>query len=184
MGWRIAATADVQKVIDNVRRINRQAIVIKSQSPITLQPSTSIRNLRVLVIEDGPTTTHGGMAYGAGYMAATHAHVGEIVDPRPFAVPEIAAVYEKYPHIGKILPAMGYYPSQLKALQETINRADVDVVVASTPCNLETLIDVNKPIIRAVYEFAEAQSPGLQDHIEEFLMRLGLGINQQLTELK
>lgn len=175
----VSATADVQKVIENVRRINGTATIIKAKSPITLQPSTNLRNLRVLVIEDGPTTTHGGMAYGAGYVAATHAHVGEIVDPRPFAVPEITAVYEKYPHIGNILPAMGYYPSQLKALQETINRAEVDVVVASTPCNLGTLIDVNKPIIRAVYEFAEAQSPGLQDQIEEFLMRLGLG-NAQL----
>jgi predicted GTPase len=170
----VAATADIQKVIDNVRRINSQAIVIKTQSPVTLQPSRSIRNLRVLVVEDGPTTTHGGMAYGAGYVAATDAHVSEIVDPRPFAVPEIAAVYEKYPHIGNILPAIGYYPSQLKSLEETINRADVDVVVASTPCNLETLIDVNKPIIRAVYEFAEAQSPGLEEQIEEFLMRLGI----------
>lgn len=177
----VAASADVQKVIENVRRVNRTAIVIKAKSPITLQPSQSIRNLRVLVIEDGPTTTHGGMAYGAGYVAATHAHVGEIVDPRPFAVPEIASIYAKYPHIGNILPAMGYYPSQLKALQETINRADVDVVVASTPCNLETLIKVNKPIIRAIYEFAEAQTPGLQDQVEEFLIRLGLGVNKQLT---
>jgi predicted GTPase len=167
----VAATADVQKVIENVRSVNRKAIVIKGRSPITLQSSMSLRNLRVLVIEDGPTTTHGGMAYGAGYVAATHAHVAEIVDPRPFAVPEIMAVYDKYPHIGKILPAMGYYPSQLKALEETINRAEVDVVIASTPCNLENLINVNKPIIRAVYDFAEAQSPGLQDQIEEFLMR-------------
>lgn len=172
----VAATADVQKIMENIRSLNSQATIIKGKSPITLEPSTNLRNLRVLVIEDGPTTTHGGMAYGAGYVAATHAHVGEIVDPRPFAVPEIAEVYQKYPHIGNILPAMGYYPSQLEALQETINRAEVDVVVASTPCNLSSLIEVNKPIIRAIYEFAEAQSPGLQDQVEEFLMRLGLGV--------
>jgi predicted GTPase len=170
----VAATADVQKVIENVRRVNRKATIIKAKSPITLEPFTTLRNSRVLVIEDGPTTTHGGMAYGAGYVAATDAHAREIVDPRPFAVPEIAAVYQKYPHIGNILPAMGYYPSQLKALEETINRAEVDVVIASTPCNLATLIEVNKPIIRAVYEFAEAQSPGLEEQIEEFLLRTGL----------
>lgn len=170
----VAASVDVQKVMENVRRINRNAMIIKAKSPITLESSMSLRNLRVLVIEDGPTTTHGGMAYGAGYVAATHAHVAEIVDPRPFAVPEIAEIYDKYPHIGNILPAMGYYPSQLKALEETINRADVDVVISSTPCNLEKLIKVNKPIIRAVYEFAEAQSPGLGDQMEEFMMRSGL----------
>ena len=170
----VAANADVQKVIDNVRLVNRKATIIKAYSPIKLESTISIRNLRVLVVEDGPTTTHGGMPYGAGYIAATSAQAGEIVDPRPFATPEIAAVYQKYPHIGKVLPAMGYFPSQLAALQETINRAEADVVVAATPCNLETLIQVNKPIIHATYEFAEAETPGLQSRIEEFLMGLGL----------
>ncbi len=170
----VAANADVQKVIDNVRRVNRKANIIRASSPIKLESTISIRNLRVLVVEDGPTTTHGGMPYGAGYIASTSAQAGEIVDPRPYATPEIAAVYQKYPHVGKVLPAMGYFPSQLAALQETINHAEADVVVAATPCNLETLIEVNKPIIRATYEFAEAETPGLQSQLEEFLMRLGL----------
>ena len=170
----VAANADVQKVIDNVRRVNRKATIIKASSPIKLESTISLRNLKVLVVEDGPTTTHGGMPYGAGYIAATSAQAGEIVEPRPYAVPEIAAVYQKYPHIGKVLPAMGYFPSQLAALQATINRAEADVVVAATPCNLETLIEVNKPIIHATYEFAEAETPGLQSRLEEFLLRLGL----------
>jgi predicted GTPase len=174
----VAASADVQKVIDNVRQVNRKATIIKARSPIKLESATSIRNLRVLVVEDGPTTTHGGMAYGAGYIAATSAQAVKIVDPRPYAVPEIAAVYQQYPHIGRVLPAMGYFPSQLAALQETINRAEADVVVAATPCNLEKLIEVNKSILHATYEFAEAQTPGLQAQIEEFFNALGINHEQ------
>jgi predicted GTPase len=168
----VAASADVQKVIDNVRRINPEATIIKARSPITLDSSQSLRNLRVLVVEDGPTTTHGGMSYGAGYVVATEANVAEIIDPRPYAVPEIAEIYQKYPHLTRVLPAMGYFPAQLEALQQTINNTPADVVIAATPCSLAHLIKVNKPIIQAKYEFAEAQSPGLQDYIEVFLRKL------------
>ena len=170
----VAANADVQKVIENVKQVNAQAKIIKAKSPIKLDSDTDLSNSRVLVVEDGPTTTHGGMAYGAGYIAATSAQAGEIVDPRPYAVPEIAEVYQDYPHIGKVLPAMGYSPSQLTALEKTINDAEVDTVLAATPCNLETLIEVNKPIIHVRYEFAEAQTPGLEAQIKDFLKRSGL----------
>jgi predicted GTPase len=169
-----AADADIQKVIETVRQVNPKAIIVRGKSPIELDHPELVRDRRVLVVEDGPTTTHGGMPYGAGYIAATRAKAAEIVDPRPFAVSEIATIYEQYPHIGAVLPAMGYYPKQLKALQETINRADVDLVVAATPIDLAASIAVNKPVIRARYEYAEADEPGLAYQIEKFLARRGM----------
>lgn len=169
-----AAAADIQQVSETVRRVNPRAILLRGKSPIHLEDAEIIRDRRVLVVEDGPTTTHGGMAYGAGYIAAIHAHAKTIVDPRPYAVPMIAGIYQKFPHIGAILPAMGYFPAQLQALQATINRAEVDVVVSATPSDLATLIQVNKPIIRARYEFAEADPPSLTREIEAFLGRQGL----------
>ncbi|ACB49527.1 unknown [Crocosphaera subtropica ATCC 51142] len=167
-----AEDANIQKVKETAQQVNPQALIIQGKSPIVLDQPELIRDRRVLVVEDGPTTTHGGMAYGAGYIAATRAQAKEIVDPRPYAVPEIAKIYENYPHIGSVLPAMGYFPEQLKALETTINQAEVDVVVAATPSNLGELIEVNKPIIRASYEFAEAQSPGLTEQIEAFLEKV------------
>jgi predicted GTPase len=170
-----AATADVQRVIDTVRTVNPTAVVVRAASPIQLDQPESVRGRRVLVIEDGPTTTHGGMPYGAGYVAATQAHAATIVDPRPFAVPEIAAVYAKYPHIGAVLPAMGYSAAQLDALRQTINAAQVDVVVSATPIDLAALIAVNKPVVRARYDLAEVGEPSLTTQIEKFLNRMGLG---------
>ncbi|HEY9622705.1 MAG TPA: cyclic 2,3-diphosphoglycerate synthase [Crinalium sp.] len=171
-----AATADVQRVIETVRTVNPRATIIRAASPIRLDNPEAVRGHRVLVVEDGPTTTHGGMSYGAGYVAATHAHAAEIVDPRSAAVPEIAAVYAQYPHLRSVLPAMGYSSQQLDALRETINAAKADVVVAATPIDLAALIKVNKPIVRARYEFAEASEPGLTHQIDEFLLRIGIGI--------
>ncbi len=112
------------------------------------------------------------MAYGAGYVAAREAGAAEIVDPRASMVPKIQAVYERYPHIGKVLPAVGYHPDQLEALRETINASDADVVVAATPCNLAALINVKKPVICARYEYAELDDPGLTGIIDGFLRRL------------
>lgn len=166
-----AADANIQQVKETVQKVNPNASIIRGKSPITLEKEELVKNCRVLVVEDGPTTTHGGMAYGAGYIAATRAQAAEIVDPRPYAVPEIAKIYETYPHIGSVLPAMGYFSTQLKALEKTINQADIDVVVAATPIDLGALIKVNKPIIRARYEFAEAQTPGLTEKIETFLSK-------------
>jgi predicted GTPase len=170
-----AADANIQQVIETAHQINPQATIVRASSPIDLEHPEAVRDRRVLVVEDGPTTTHGDMTYGAGYVAATRAQAAEIVDPRPYAVPEIAAVYQRYPHIGAVLPAMGYFPAQLKALQQTINNADVDVVVAATPSNLSSLIEVNKPIVRARYEFAEVGEPRLSKLVEDFLVRSGMG---------
>lgn len=164
-----AAVADVRKLRETVKNINPRAKIVTGKSPIQLEHPELVVGRRVLVVEDGPTTTHGGMAYGAGYIAASSAGASEIIDPRPYAVPTIAEVYEHYPHIGKILPAMGYFPAQLEALEATINLADAEVVVAATPSNLGALIKINKPLVRARYEFAEAETPGLGDYVREFL---------------
>jgi len=169
-----AATADVQHVIEAARLVNPTATIVRAASPIRLTNSDAVRGRQVLVIEDGPTTTHGGMPYGAGFVAATHAHALEIVNPRPFAVPAIAEVYAQYPHLHSILPAMGYSTAQLQALQATINNTPADVVVSATPIDLDALIDVNKPIVRAYYEFAEASEPGLAAQVKQFLMRAGI----------
>ncbi len=169
-----AADADVQRVMESVRQVNQRAKIVRGASPIRLADPEAVSDRRVLVVEDGPTTTHGGMPYGAGYVAATRAVAKEIVNPRLYAVPEIARIYEEYPHIGRVLPAIGYFPAQLKALEETINRAEADVVVAATPSNLAALIAVNKPIIRTYYEFAEVGTPKLSTLVEEFLIKQAL----------
>jgi predicted GTPase len=167
----VAKAEDITKVTENVRKINPHAQIIQTASPITLDDPDAVRDRRVLVIEDGPTTTHGGMGYGAGYVAAIAAKVAEIIDPRPFAVPDIAKIYQAYPHLHKILPAMGYFPTQLQALQDTINQSDADIVISATPSDLSALIEVNKPIIRARYELAEMGKPELTEAIQQFLER-------------
>ena len=170
-----AADADIQRVGDTVKTVNPQATIVRGASPIKLDNPEAVRDRRVLVVEDGPTTTHGGMPYGAGYVAATRAQAAAIVDPRAYAVPEIAEVYAHYPHIGSILPAMGYFPAQLKALEQTINNAEADVVVAATPSDLSSLMKLNKPVIRAHYEFTEIGKPSLSERVEQFLILNNLG---------
>ena len=169
-----ASEADIQCVTENAQRINPDATIVRGASPVLLDDPEAVRGKRVLVVEDGPTITHGSMPYGAGYVAAIAAQTREIIDPHRYAVDEISAVYTKYPHIGSVLPAVGYHPSQLKALQDTINAADADVVVSGTPCDLQALIDINKPVVRARYEFAEVGEPGLGQVIEDFLKRMNL----------
>ena len=170
-----AADADVQRVSENARRINPRASIVRGASPVRLDDPAAVRGKRVLVVEDGPTITHGGMPYGAGYVAATQAQAAEIVDPRSAADDEITAVYAKYPHIGTVLPALGYHPAQLQALRATINAADVDAVVSATPCDIGALIDIDKPVVRAYYEFAEDGEPGLGSLVESFLKQQKLG---------
>ena len=167
-----ASDAEIQLVTENVRRIHPQATIIRGASPVELDEPEAVRGKRVLVVEDGPTITHGGMPYGAGYVAATEAQAAEIIDPRAFAAREIREVYERYPHIGAVLPAVGYHAAQLNALRETINAAEADVVVTATPCDISALIQINKPVVRARYEFAEVGEPGLRSLLEEFLAKV------------
>ena len=169
-----AAAADLASVRENVRRIQPDAEVVHGASPVVLDDPAAVHGRRVLVVEDGPSITHGGMAYGAGYVAATEAQAAEIIDPRDAADPTIAAIYAQYPHIGRVLPAVGYHPAQLRALARTINGSDADLVVAATPCDLGALIEIDKPIVRARYEYADADTPGLGDLIDAFLTQRGL----------
>ena len=164
-----AAPADVRQVRDAARRINPDAALVKGASTVALDDEKAVRDKRVLVVEDGPTITHGGMAYGAGYVAAAGAEAGEIIDPRASATPEIAAVYEAYPHIGPVLPAVGYSAHQLEALRRTVEAAGADVVVSATPCDLAALIDLSAPVVRARYTYAEAEAQGLESLVEAFL---------------
>jgi predicted GTPase len=123
------------------------------------------------VVEDGPTITHGQMPYGAGFVAATAAGA-VVVDPRPAATPAIQEVFSQYPHIGPVLPAVGYSAAQLEALRATIDRVDADVVVAATPVDLARLVAIDKPVVRARYEFAETAVPGLGGCVDDWLARL------------
>ena len=153
---------DVITVRNNLFALNPDAQVIEGASPLFVDDPEAIRGKRVLVVEDGPTLTHGGMAYGAGYVAARRFGAGEIVDPRPYAVASIKATYEKYPSTGTILPAMGYGEEMMKDLEETINKADVDLVISGTPIDLTRIIKINKPIQRVRYELQEIGEPTLE----------------------
>ncbi|NJD60054.1 MAG: GTPase [Anaerolineales bacterium] len=159
-------TADPENVIkvrENLRKINPDAVVIEAASPLFVDDPAAIRGKRVLVIEDGPTLTHGEMAYGAGYVAARRFGAAEIVDPRPFAVKSIKATFEKYPKTGPILPAMGYGEAQTRDLETTINNSDVDMVIIGTPIDLNRVIKINKPAQRVRYELQEIGQPTLED---------------------
>lgn len=163
-------TADPAKVIEvrnTLHALNPNAIVIEGASPLFVDDPETIRGKRVLVVEDGPTLTHGEMAYGAGWVAAKRFGAGEIVDPRPFAVGSIHETYVKYPKTGTILPAMGYGDKMVKDLEETINKADVDLVVSATPIDLNRIIKVNKPMQRVRYELQEIGKPDLEDILKK-----------------
>ncbi len=159
-------TAEPDKVIavrESLSRINPEAVVIEAASPLFVDDPSAIKGKRVLVIEDGPTLTHGEMKYGAGWVAARRFGAREIVDPRPFAVGTIALTYEKYPNTGAILPAMGYGDAMVADLEKTINQADVDLVISATPIDLTRIIKVNKPMQRVRYELQEIGTPTLHD---------------------
>jgi predicted GTPase len=158
---------DVITVRENIHSLNPDAIVIEGASPIFVDDPESIRGKRVLVVEDGPTLTHGGMAYGAGFVAARRFGAAEIVDPRPYAVGSIIDTYRKYPGTGKILPAMGYGDAMVHDLEQTIENADVDLVIIGTPIDLNRIMTINKPTQRIRYELQEIGTPTLKDILEK-----------------
>ncbi len=163
----------VEEVRDNIIRVNPSATIIEAASPVTVEDMSVIRGKRVLVVEDGPTVTHGDMPYGAGYIAARKAGA-DIVDPRPFAVGSIEDTFEKYIHLEDVLPAMGYGKKQMKELEDTINKADVDAVVIGTPIDLGNLIKINKPSVRIRYDLQEIGRPNLEGVLSEFVKKIGL----------
>ena len=163
-------TADPQAVIevrDRLNMLNPKAVVIEAASPLYIENPEAIRGKRVLVVEDGPTLTHGEMAYGAGYVAAKRFGAAEIVDPRPFAVGAIKETYQKYPKTGPILPAMGYGDDMTRDLEKTIDKADVDLVVIGTPIDLNRVMKIKKPNQRVRYELQEIGKPTLEDILKE-----------------
>jgi predicted GTPase len=160
------------QVVRNVGLVNARATVIRAASPVTLEDGPALDDRRVLVVEDGPTLTHGEMAFGAGAVAARQHGAHRLVDPRPFAAGSLADMFRRYPHIGKVLPAMGYGATQLGELQNAINASGADVVVTGTPIDLRRVIQVNVPIRHARYELREIGHPNLDDvlapHIERW----------------
>jgi predicted GTPase len=160
-----------EHVINDVMSVNTTAMIVRAASPTILGDGPSLRGKRVLVVEDGPTLTHGGMSYGAGTVAAQEAGVADRLDPRPFAVGSIAETFKKYPHIGHVLPAMGYSDSQLQELEATINAADCDVVVTGTPINLGRLIRSRHPMRHVTYELQEIGQPTLADALAPMIAR-------------
>lgn len=158
-----AQEADIEKVKNNIRQVNPKAVIIDANSPISIEDPSAVTGKRVLVIEDGPTLTHGEMKYGAGTIAARENGAAEIIDPRPYAVGTIADTFQKYPHIGALLPAMGYGDQQVKELEETIKAVDCEAVIIGTPIDLRRLISIDKPSVRVRYELQEIGSPNLED---------------------
>lgn len=163
----LADTQQLAAIETTLHAINPGATITHAASPATIAGNPDLRGKRVIIVEDGPTLTHGGMPHGAGYVAALQA--GAIpVDPRPYAAPEIAAAYAAYPHIGPVLPALGYTPAQLDDLAATLHRCEADAILAATPIDLGRLLGMDR-VLRVRYDFAEASSPGLGHWVQQFL---------------
>lgn len=169
-----ASPAQVREAAEGAMRINPRARLVRAASPVRLDDPGLVAGKRVLVVEDGPSLTHGGMPWGAGYVAAKAAGAAQIIDPRLSAAPGIAALYRDYPHIGPVLPAMGYSPAQLLSLKQTIEHSAAEVVVTGTPIDLRALVDAGKTIVRARYDYAEVDAPGLWGEVETFLAGRGV----------
>lgn len=165
----------INQVEKNIQMVNPKAKIIKAESKITVDNPDLIKNKSVLVVEDGPTLTHGGMKLGAGTVAAKRFEAKKLVDPRPYTVGKLTETFNIYKDIGSLLPAMGYGKQQLKDLEETINNTDCDSVIIGTPIDLTRVININKPYTRVHYEFGEVQGPSLDQILKEFMEEHELG---------
>jgi predicted GTPase len=174
-----AEPGSVEQVIANVRSVNPRATIVLAESPVTLSPGPSLVGRRVLVIEDGPTITHGGMPFGAGTVAARQAGVTDFVDPRPYAFGSILDTYAKYPAVGAVLPAMGYGDVQLTDLAATIQATPCDAVVIGTPIDLERLIELGHPARRVTYDLKEVGSPTLTDVLAPYVATWRIRVPQR-----
>jgi predicted GTPase len=163
-----ATPQGIETVLASAKKVNPKATIIRANSPTIVENGGRIRGKRVLVIEDGPTLTHGGMTYGAGIVAAKKYGAAEIIDPRPFAVGSIKKTFEKYGHLDVVLPAMGYGDKQTRELAKTIEAIDCDLVVSATPIDITRVIKVSKPILRVGYELEEIGTPTLKDVLKKF----------------
>ena len=158
----------VDMVRENIAEYNKDAVIVEAASPIKVEDGDEIKGKRVLVIEDGPTLTHGGMKYGAGMVAAKKYGAGEIVDAKPYAIGSIKETYEKYNHLELILPAMGYGDKQVSELEEMVNKIDCDLVISGTPIDITRIVDTDKKIVRVGYSLQEIGDPNLEDILEDF----------------
>jgi len=158
-----ASPEQIAQVRRNIENFAPKAKIVMAESPVLVANPEEIQGKRVLVVEDGPTLTHGGMPHGAGYIAARKFGAKKIINPRPFAQETIAAVYNQYPHLAEVLPAMGYSKDQVAHLEQTINRADCDLVLFATPIQLTLILNINKPAVRVQYEYKDHDRPGLKE---------------------
>ena len=165
----------IEIVRENIEKVNAGAMVIDGASPISVEDPEVIRGKRVLVVEDGPTLTHGEMKIGAGVVAARKFGAAELVDPRPYTVGKLSETFDIYPEIGTLLPAMGYGEEQLKDLESTINKTDCDSVIIGTPIDLNRIININKPSTRVFYDLQEIGHPNLDEVLEKFMAVHKLG---------
>jgi len=159
----------IVKVRENIGKVNPTAIIIEAASPIKVDKPELIKGKRVLVVEDGPTLTHGEMKIGAGIVAAKKFAASEIIDPRPFVIGRLKETFNQYPNIGTLLPAMGYGEQQLADLEKTINNTPCDAVIIGTPIDLNRIIKINRPTIRVSYDLQEIGLPNLTGVLEEFV---------------
>lgn len=163
-----ASLENVKIIEENVRRLNPRALIIKASSKLYVSDPEVISGKKVLVVEDGPTVTHGGMSYSIGLIAAKTYNAREIVDPRDYAVGSIKEAYQTYKHLGPVLPAMGYTKEQIKELAETINSIECDLIILGTPIDLGRLINLKKPYVKVRYELEEIGKPNLEDVLRRF----------------
>ncbi|MCK4639913.1 MAG: GTPase [Candidatus Marinimicrobia bacterium] len=166
-----ASPEGIQTVRESIKKVNPSALVIDGASPIKVDKPEVIRNKRVLVVEDGPTLTHGEMKIGAGTVAAQKYGAAECIDPRPFTVGKLSETFRIYPNIGKLLPAMGYGDQQIKDLEATIENTDCDSVIIGTPIDLNRIIKINKPNTRVYYDLQEIGNPNLQEILDDFIQK-------------
>jgi predicted GTPase len=167
-----AKPENVQYVRETAQRANPGAVVTETAMPLSVDNQAAVEGKRVLVIEDGPTLSHGGMSYGAGFLAARRYGAVELVDPRPFAAGTIKQVFEEYPHIGPVLPAMGYGAGQMRDLKQTIDAVDCDTVIVATPVDLKRLLAFDRPSVRVRYEVEEIGEPRLSPILRDFAARV------------
>lgn len=169
-----ARKEDVEKVVANVKKVNPRAKILLADMEVTVDRPELIKGKRVAVVEDSPSVTHGGLPYGAGYVAAEKYGAAQIVDPRPYAVGIIRTMLEEYKHMGPVVPSTGYSPDQIADLNETLRRMDVDSIVLGTPADISKLLKVNIPVVRVYWELKVVEGPSIGELVDEFLERVGL----------
>ncbi len=161
---------NVRKIEENIRKINPNATIIRASSEIYVDEPELIKGRKAVIVEDGPTVTHGGLSYGAGYVAAKK-YGAEIVDPRPYAVGYLKLIYKKYPHLEYVVPTLGYSLQQIRDFEETLNKIPADVIISGTPFNMLNMVKVNKPVVHIRYEVKELNRPTINEIVEEFLSK-------------